>query len=444
VARYVTGHAAVDLAIFDQAMWSASRGHAAASTIVGGSLLADHFTPAFLVFVALYRLVATPIWMLVGQAAAAWAAVWILCRRTALSDRATAVLGAALLAAPPVSYALLSDVHPVVFAVPFALAALVSAERGSGTRTVVFGLVAACFRVEIGVATAVGAALLLPAAAPRRWWYLGVLGAGVAVALGLEQAWGAPGQWVVHYGQFGTSPVDALTHPWRFARVLRGENIVKVLPWVAVSGLVAPAGWRRAAPAVIAALPVVLSRWPGTGWWTEHYGLAPTLLYAFAWTPALRTRAGLVQRPVLGVVALAVAIGPLTPSVLFPVGGGYRTAVPPRSYAVSLWRPDTSVTCLTHGIPGSAGVSADMPAVSLLAQRAELYLWPDPFRPAPPSVLPGPLASAPSPARASRVDVVVAVRGQRPPAGFVVDATSSWGSRSHRAGVVLDPASCRS
>ena len=73
--RLHNGWGGIDLSIWDQALWRASEGHPGVTTILGESLLADHFSPAVLLFVPLYRLAASPVWLVLAQVIAAWAAV---------------------------------------------------------------------------------------------------------------------------------------------------------------------------------------------------------------------------------------------------------------------------------------------------------------------------------------------------------------------------------
>lgn len=448
VARWANGHAAIDLAIFDQGIWSASRGHGAQTSIVGSSLLADHFAPALLVFAPLYRLVATPVWLLVGQAVAAGVAVFLLCRPLvrSLGSGRVAALAVALLISPPVAYGLLADVHPVVFAVPFAIAALLCAERGSLLAMVVLGAVAAALRVEVGVAVAVGAVLLARPGADRRRDAVVVLLAVAAAFAIAEQAFGAAGHWTVHYGHLGSSAGDALVHPWRFLVVLKPENLYKAVPWIVISGFVRPTQWRRAVPALIAALPILLSQWPGTQWWQEHYGLAPALLGAYAWLPALEREPSLSVRPFVGIAALALLVGPVAPSLLVPEGSDFQVKTFTQSYAAEQLRADDDVRCIVRGVPRNAGVSADMAPLTFLAHRRDLYLWPSPFAAAPPSVLPGDLGPRPSPADAARVDYVITAAANgvpsEPPPGFVLDGRSGDFTRYRRTSAAAVRTAC--
>jgi hypothetical protein len=449
VARWANGHAAIDLAIFDQGIWSASHGHGAQTSIVGSSLLADHFAPALLVFAPLYRLVATPVWLLVGQAIAAGVAVFLLCRplvRSLGSGRAAA-LAVALLVSPPVAYGLLADVHPVVFAVPFAIGALLCAERGSFVAMVVLGAVAAALRVEVGVAVAVGAVLLArPGPARRRRGALAVLLAVAAAFAVAEQAIGAAGHWSVHYGHLGTSAGDALVHPWRFLVVLKPENLYKAVPWIVISGFVRPSRWRRAVPALIAALPILLSQWPGTQWWQEHYGLAPALLGAYAWLPSLEREPSLSVRPFVGIAALALLVGPVLPSALVPEGSDFHVKTFTESYAAEQLRVDHDVRCIVRGVPRGAGVSADMAPLTFLAHRRDLYLWPSPFAAASPSVLPGDLGPRPSAVDAAGVDYVITAGADgvpsEPPPGFVLDGRAGAFTRYRRTSAATVRTAC--
>ena len=67
VARYLFGRGAIDLVVFDQGLWLASRGIKPMVSVIGESLLEDHFGPGLFVFTALYRIVASPLWLVVAQ-----------------------------------------------------------------------------------------------------------------------------------------------------------------------------------------------------------------------------------------------------------------------------------------------------------------------------------------------------------------------------------------
>jgi uncharacterized membrane protein/glycosyltransferase A (GT-A) superfamily protein (DUF2064 family) len=69
--RFFTLHAqAYDLGFFDQVAWNTSHGRLFLSTFVPYSFLGEHWEPFFGVVAQLYRVVATPIWLMLVQALA--------------------------------------------------------------------------------------------------------------------------------------------------------------------------------------------------------------------------------------------------------------------------------------------------------------------------------------------------------------------------------------
>lgn len=416
VLRYVFGRASIDLVVFDQGLWAASRGMKPMVSVIGETLFEDHFGPAIFAFAPLYWIVASPVWLIVGQGVAGWAAVRVIARRLEprLGDLRAAFVGAALLVSPPVAYAMLFDVHSVVFAVPFALAALFALEDGRPWVALVFGLLATLFRVEVGLA--VGAAFVVWPG-PRRgrlrasaglWVYL-------LVAFYLERLLGHDAYWQIHYGHLGPSAGAALAHPFRIAGVLLSpDSMLKALPWLASGAFLALRSPRRLIPAVLVALPVLLSRWPGTGSIDVHYGFAPTLLLAAAWVAALRERPDRTRHVVAGCTLLALLLGPVVPAIAAddPLG----------MFVGKYWTPRSEILCLVRGIPAEAGVSAHA-GLSLLAHRERLYLWPYPFQGAPREVLPGEHLAAGDARLAGGVDYLVIKRGDSSllPPGFVAD-----------------------
>jgi uncharacterized membrane protein len=428
VFRYLYGHASIDLVVFDQGIWAASRtGHPWVS-VIGESLLGDHFGPGILVFSPLYRIVASPIWLLAGQALAAWVAVRLIARRLApaVGDCRAGLVAGALLLSPPVAYALLFDVHGVVFAVPFALAALLALEDGRPRAAFLFGLAAALFRVEIGAAVVVAFAVwpgrrrgrLLPAAALVGYMLL---------ALRLEAGLGHDEYWAIHFGRLGASPAEALTHPWRIAAaLLSGSSLVKVTPWLATGAFLALRRPRLVIPAFVLSLPVLLSSWSGTSDVVYHYGFAPTLFLALAWLPAVVERPERVRHVLAGCALLGLLLGPVTPAL------GVADASPGH-FAVRYWAPSSEASCIVSGIPAEASVSASQP-LTLLAHRRELYLWPYPFQGPSPEMLPSAYLAHGDAGLAAGVDYLVIRKGDASlvPGGFVLEGRSDHYLRYRR------------
>jgi uncharacterized membrane protein len=427
-ARYLNGQSTIDLAVFDQGIWVLSQGHTPFSSVIGETLLEDHFGPGLLLFGGLYRLAATPLWLLAGQTAAAWVAVWLIARRVlpSIGEKMAALIGCALFISPPVAYALLSDVHSVVLAIPFALAAAFDVEEGRPRRALLFGFLAALFRVEVGIAVVV-VLVLFPGSRRGRLLPTSALAAYVAVAMYFEKALGHDSYWPIHYGHLGASPVDALLHPLGIASaVLTIGTAGVVIPWLATTGFLGLKGLRRLAPAVILSLPVLLSQWPGTRDWHHQYGLAPALLLSLAWIPALRRHPERAPRVLAGCLAISFLLGPLTPSLFFPAPG--------KVYAARFWTTDREVDCIISGIPADAAVSAERP-IMRLAHREVLYLWPFPFAGVPQTVLPAEHLADGVPELAAEVDYVVvrSSEADKIPSGFLPDGLSEHYARFRRA-----------
>ena len=431
IAAWRNGRAGIDLAIFDQGLYAAGHGLTHRASIIRETLFEDHFAPGMLVFVALYKLVATPLWLLVAQGIAAWAAARLVSQRLRASVGETwaNLAGAGLLLSPPVAYALLWDFHFVVIAVPFALAAAFSLEDGQPRRALLFGLVAALFRIEVGFAV-LAAFASMPGERRGRLRPGAVLLAYLLVAEYFEQHLGNNIFWPMHYAYLGSGPVDAVTHPWRIVTALfSGRSLHKALPWLATGGFACLLRPRLTVPALIVALPVVFSHWGGTDTFIFQYGYAPTFLLALAWIPIARRPFG-VRWVVTGSLAVALLLGPVLPALVYPAPGF--------SYALARFVPDDEMRCLTGAIPASAGVSASGSALSRLAERENAYLWPFPFQPAPASTLPGPQHRHPVPALAAKVDYLVVrdtqVSATSPiPSGFVPDGATEHLLRFRRA-----------
>ncbi len=435
LARWHRGYAGVDLAILDQALWAASHGHGLFSSILQEHLLGDHFEPGLLVFVPLYRILPTAAWLLVGQVVAAVAAsVLVVGRLRAPLDRTRrAVLAAALLLSPPVAFALRFDVHGLVFAAPFALGAVFAAQDDQPRWAAVLGLMAAMFRLEAGVAVVAAMLVLGHGHRRARILPLAALGVYLPLAVLLEGRLGAgDDHWAGHFDRLGTSPSDALAHPWRILLALVSVTALsKAVPWLLTSGFLCLRRPRWMLPAVAAALPVLVSSWPGTASWVFHYGYLPTFLLALAWIPVVMERPGSWRWVAASCIALNVLASPLIPAA-DPAAAG-------RSFAAPAWtRPaDADRLAVTRDVPPDAVVAGDYWTLALVAHRTGLYLWPFPFAPAGPNTLPNQELQHADPALAATVDVIIVPRAQlaMAPAGFLVDRTTPTYVRFRRTSV---------
>jgi len=424
--RFINGRAGVDLPQLDQGLWLASGGHSPASTVFGEGLLADHFGPAVLVFAPLYRLAATPLWLIAAQVVAAWVAVRQIAGRLSptLGWKRAALVGGALLLSPPVAYALLWDVHSVVFAVPFALAAIFAIQDDRPGPALAFGLAAALFRADVAYGV-LAAFLFLPGLNRRRLRFaLGLL-LYVAFATYMEMhlgGQGSAGAWAGYYSRLGTSPVDALMHPWRIVAVLAAPStIAKALPWLAAGGFLCLARPRLMVPGIAAGLTTLLSNWPGTSFWGFHYGIAPTLLLAPAWVPVLCRRPEWTRLVLGGILILSLLGSPFTPVPAIDTGN---------ARAISFFSSDSDARCIVEGIPVDAGVAAAVGPATFLAHRPALFYWPYPFE----GVSKFPSIGTARPDLARDVDYIIRVPGDHRavPEGFAPDGTTASYERFRR------------
>jgi uncharacterized membrane protein len=418
VVRYLFGYATIDLVVFDQGIWAASRTGVPWVSVIQENLLGDHFGPGILLFSLPYRIVATPIWLLVGQAVAAWLAVRMIARRLvpAVGEVKAGVIGALLLLSPPVAYALLFDVHGITFAVPFALAALFALEDGEPRWALLLGLAAASFRVDTGLAVAVAFAVW---PGPRRGRLLPglLLLAYMVAATKFEQGFGHADYWAIHYGQLGASPGAALRDPFGVARYLfSGQALAKAIPWLATGAFLALRRPRLLLPVVVLSLPILLSSWEGTSGIVFHYGYAPTLFLAMAWLPVVVEQPARAKHVIAGCLILGLMLGPVTPAL------AGSSIVP---FAARFWNPSSEKRCIVAGIPSGASVSAAGP-LSLVAHRSEVYLWPYPFRGPSPDVLPSKAMAGGDATLAAGVDYLVIHKDDESlaPAGFILEGRS--------------------
>jgi hypothetical protein len=434
LARWSHGYGGVDLAILDQALWAASHGHGLFSSVLRENLLGDHFEPGMLLFVPLYRVVPTAAWLLIGQGvAAATAALLVVGRlRTTLDATRRALLAAAILLSPPVAFALQFDAHGLVFAAPFALGAVFAAEDDRPRRAAVLGVLAAMFRLEAGLGVVVAMAVLGRGHRRARSFALAAVGAYLPLAYVLEGRLGAgDDHWTGHFDRLGSSPADALAHPWRIVLALVSVSALsKAVPWLVTSGFLCFRRPRWMLPAMAAGLPVLASSWPGTSSWVFHYGYLPMFLLALAWLPVVKDRPGSWRWVAVSCLALNVLASPLVPSI-DPAAAG-------TSFAAPVWtRPaDADRLAVTRDVPANAVVSGDYWTLALVAHRTGLYLWPFPFAAAGRQTLPNPQLQRPDAALAAMVDVVIVPRDQANlvPAGFVIDRATATYVRFRRVG----------
>lgn len=297
--RFATFRSAVyDMAVYDQVLWKMANGRGATSSLTAWNTFGDHFSPILLVFVPLYRLAATPLWLFAAQALAF--ALAVLCARAlanavGLRGRADVINAVVFLVAinPALWNAMLFDFHPTTLAIPVLIfgctAALTSRHRDMWLACGALLLL----RDDLGLAAAAMAVVgwTLDTGRGRR-----TRAAIVAVGLGwtvigarIGTALGASRHFEVRYGYLGDSMVDAALNPVHSAlgalqHLFTQDNsalVVSSLVAFAVLPLLRPA-WLLLAGFV--AMPNLLAVDVNLHDYSLHYGapVTPFLILAAA------------------------------------------------------------------------------------------------------------------------------------------------------------------
>ncbi len=384
---------AVDLGVFDQGIWLMSRGLAPEVTINGRNLFADHLSPIVVVFVPLYRLWATPYWLFAAQGAALGATVLPL-RAFARDHHAPPwVATVAVALGTPLAAAAMFEFHPATLAVPFVAWTALEARRGNVARATVAGVLVLCCRGELAWVL-VGLAIVAAPAVRRRLVALGLV--GVVAGFVIPAALGAHGTFTVHFGHLGSSPKDALTHPWRILESLASADTLTkaIILFLPVAGLtfVKP---RWAAATLVASLPILLSQWPGTSLPWFHYW-AP--VYPIAVCGAL-SALGDPDRHRFVRPELVVVGGLLALALMSPLAPGAPDSVGLR--ALTDHRTDRE-RAAAHVRPGDTVVASNR-ILAHLMHRRKAFLFPAPYA----ASEPVDLSPKPSKAEAATVDIVV-------------------------------------
>ncbi len=267
--RFANTWATVDLALFDQAMWRMANGRAPELTVLPENLFGDHFSPAILVLVPLYRVVATPLWLIAGQALALGLAVPAMrgLARQIGADQRLATVGTILSA--PLLAAAVFDVHPVVATVPVTAAALAAGLRDDRRAVTVLGVLVILLRADAAVLL-LGVAVVASPRCRNRLLVLAPIGMAVGVVVPVllhsEQTF------TRYWGHLGDSPADAALHPWRLVPAVFSTSLVATaLIWLLPVGLLTLVKPRWALATAVAGLPILLSSYPTTSLPQYHH-----------------------------------------------------------------------------------------------------------------------------------------------------------------------------
>lgn len=363
---------ALDLSIFDQGIWLMAQGRAPELTIIDDNLFGDHLSLVVLVFVPLYAVVATPLWLVAAQSLAVGLTVVPL-RAVARHLGADPRLAIAFtLASAPLLAAAAYDFHPVVLTAPLLAWAVLGALRDD-TRVVTWALVGVALMRADAAVLLLGTAVVAGPATRRRILVLApipmVLGALVPTLLHSEQTFER------HWGHLGSSPMDAITHPWRVAPALvSGRTAAILLIWFLPVGFTTLLKPRWTAAVAVAGLPLLLSDTAAMSMPWFHHAATVTPLVISGALAATAAHAATRLTPLvriavpLGIVTSLATASPLAPFA--PASARLTEFARPRT--------PTEVEAALAAIGPHEAVSAEGSVLARLAHREVAYQYPCP------------------------------------------------------------------
>ena len=395
--RYLSFHStAYDLGFFDQVLWNVAQGRGLASTFIAYNFFGEHFEPALLLFVPLYRLAPSPVWLLAAQSVALGLAVvpvHALAGRllgalpSAPSPLGRGIKGGGLSTIAPaaawfavaaylfqlgLARAVEFDFHTEALAVPFVFLAIMAA---MSRRWPLFLVCAAAplLAKEDGalVVVSIGVLAFL---LTRHAISLAPVAGGVAYGV-VVVGWimpvvraGAPGDLVLRYAYLGTTPNDVALHIFTKPTAWIGHFFGSPAP-LAVLVMVAAVGMlpllRPAALGIAVAplIPSVISMSPYQAGLRLQYalGAVPLLVLAavLGWQRVPRIAGGVAL--LAGALATWIWLGPILPSL--------GTDVPQLSRA-------GAIDSVLARIPREARVAASSGLVPHLSERREIWEFP--------------------------------------------------------------------
>jgi Predicted membrane protein (DUF2079) len=359
---------------FDRPIESVLHGRVLYSEVLGGSILGDHFRPLLFLFVPLYAVKATPMWLLLLQAAAVSAAMVVLFHltRRLTSDDFTSILIVTAFALNSYTAKVLQYVFHLEIFYPFAILLLILGYTERRWALFLAGLLIAVSIKEDAIVVLLGFAIVA-LLHKRPAWALTALATGSAAFVlatyvvmphfshsAAGQPWYSP-----YWGDFGPTPLRAvlgmMLSPGKLlARVLR-SGIPKLFETVGFIPLLGSEWALAAAPGAAVYGSAGNRQIAGL----SVYYSAPLLAFVFAALPGTLNR---IAR--LGVSSEEVALRRLRIGALFIAllsafdGPGYRLdrPRPERKEIRSLLRtiPDSQALAVQGSLLPAAGYGSNL------------------------------------------------------------------------------------
>jgi uncharacterized membrane protein len=385
----------LDMGVFDQGVWLLSKGLMPHSTVLGKNLFADHLSLVLVPLAALYRVHASPAWLIGVQGIALALTVFPVARLARDEGVPEAVGVAAVVLSAPLWAAGLYDFHPATLAVPALAWALLGARRGDARMCVVAGAVVLVCRADLAWVL-LGTAIVARPPARRALITVGV--SGVVVAVVAYALIDGRGTWYVHYGRLGSGPADAVLHPYRLVLAVLGLSSLREMgAWLLPVGFLAVARPRWLLAVFVAGFPLLVSASPNTHAPWFHYGALVTPLAIGGALTVIGERAD-SGRP-LRIAGAGCALALLTISPWAP-----RAPDPYRVWNVVAPSHNRDFDRAVQEVGPHDVVAAGDRLLPHVDHRRLVWPFPAPFK----EVTPAGLGPRPSRAEVRRVDVIIA------------------------------------
>ncbi|MBE1531843.1 DUF2079 domain-containing protein [Actinomadura algeriensis] len=371
------GASSWDLGIFEQVVRSYAHLRAPVADLKGPGfvILGDHFSPVLALLGPVYRVLPSPVTLLVVQAAlVAWSVLPVTRAATALAGRAAGpAVGAAYGLSWGLQRAVAFDFHEICFAVPLIAFSLEAVLARRWRAALLWALPLPLVKEDLGLTlAAIAVVVALRARSRASWWAAGVAAAGAGgclLTIGLViPAFNTGGEYAYWERLGGESDL------WG-TLVQDADTKIRTVLWILVPGtgllalrsplllvLVPTLAWRFAA--------AELNYW-GTDW---HYSAILMPVVALALVDALaRTRTSgpswlraYARRLPTAVLAASLALCTQLPVARLAHADAYRTSADARDARRAL-----SV------IPDGAEVEANVRPISRLTGRCRVFWYGD-------------------------------------------------------------------